>query len=78
MSENVVGECSATGELPDPFQLKKDVSLFGASDILGLGAGTDSFDVEVRCVTGFGSPLICSGARPLPALGSGMVGLCCS
>ena len=73
-----VGEFSATGDEADPFQLKKDVSLFGASDMLGRGGGIDSFDVDVRCVTGFVSPLVCRGAGPLLPLDGGMAGLCCS
>ena len=60
-----MGEFSCTGE-PAPFQLKNDVSLFGASEMLGLGADSESFDPVVRCVANEGSAF-CASDGPPPA-----------
>ena len=64
LSDIVVGELSPTGELM-PFQLKKEVSLFEANDMLGLGAGKDSFEAVARCEFDCGSAYVCERASPL-------------
>ena len=46
----MVGELSETGDELECFHPKKDVSLFGANDMLGLECDADSFDPVVRCV----------------------------
>ena len=63
LSDIVVGELSPTGELI-PFQLKKEVSLFDASDMLGRGAGKDSLEPVVRCEFDCGSAYVCERASP--------------
>ena len=64
LSEIVVGELSPTGELM-PLQLKNEVSLFDADDMLGLGAGRDSLEPVVRWAFDCGSAYVCERASPL-------------
>lgn len=64
LSDTVVGEFSPAGD-PTPLQLKKEVSLFDARDMLGLGAGNDSLEVVVRCMVGWGWPLLTSASPDL-------------
>jgi hypothetical protein len=73
--ETVLKECSVTGDEPEPFHPKNEVSLFCAREMLGREAGMVSSEVVVRCEPDLLSLSEVVDVGPLPFRTGAMVAL---